>query len=201
MKRCLLPLFQLPKDIAKNPIILKVFRPQGSISVDPNDLGPNQDPDTFSQVQVQNVQDYGFEAGGPLWSDRLWAWASWGTADISQITAIGTTDRTILESTGVKLNAQFTAGNSAVGSFTNNDKKKFGRGAASNRGADSLWNQRGPTGISKFEDTHVFGSNFFLSGAYVYVDGGFSLASTGGCGADGLALCLWTVLGSHAPYD
>ena len=56
---------------------------------------------------------------------------------------------------------------------------------ASNRGSDSTWNQRGPTGITKFEDTHVFGSNFFLSGQYVYVDGGFSLASTGGCGPDG----------------
>ena len=72
-----------------------------------------------------------------------------------------------------------------VASFNNGDKRKFGRGAASNRGSDSLWNQRGPTGITKFEDTHVFGSNFFLSGQYVYVDGGFSLASTGGCGPDG----------------
>ncbi|MEJ2085300.1 MAG: hypothetical protein P8Y44_06430, partial [Acidobacteriota bacterium] len=158
---------------------------QGNISIPESDLGPGQTPEDFSATQVQRVQDYGFEAGGPLWRDRLWAWASWGNNDISQITPIGTTDRTILENTAIKLNAQFTASNSAVASFNNGDKRKFGRGAASNRGSDSLWNQRGPTGISKFEDTHVFGSNFFLSGQYVYVDGGFSLASTGGCGPSG----------------
>jgi hypothetical protein len=161
---------------------------QGNISVDPNDLGPNQDPDTFTANQVDRVQDYGFEAGGPLWSDRLWAWASWGNNDISRITQIGTTDRTILENTAIKLNAQFTAANSAVASFNNGDKRAFGRGSASNRGADSLWNQRGPTGITKVEDTHVFGSNFFLSGQYVFVDGGFQFASTGGCGPDGQEL-------------
>ncbi len=158
---------------------------QGNISVDPADLGPGQTPDDFTATQVQRVQDYGFEAGGPLWRDRLWAWASWGNNDISQTTPIGTTDRTVLENTAIKLNAQFTAANSAVGSFNNGDKRKFGRGAAANRGSDSLWNQRGPTGITKFEDTHVFGSNFFLSGQYVFVDGGFQLASTGGCGPSG----------------
>jgi hypothetical protein len=157
---------------------------QGNTDVPDNFLGPGQTD--FTATQVERVEDYGFEAGGPLWRDKVWIWASWGNYDISQITAIGTTDRTILENTAVKLNAQFSSANSFVGSFNNGDKRKFGRGAASNRGPDSLWNQRGPTGISKFEDTHVFGSNFFLSGQYVFVDGGFSLASTGGCGPDGL---------------
>jgi hypothetical protein len=58
------------------------------------------------------------------------------------------------------------------------------------RGANPAWdlsatfNQRGPTGITKLEDTHVFGSNFFVSGQYSFVDGGFGLLAQGGAGPD-----------------
>ena len=53
--------------------------------------------------------------------DRVWLWASWGQNDINNVAAGGVNDRTILENTAVKLNAQFTASNSFVGSFNNGE--------------------------------------------------------------------------------
>lgn len=147
-----------------------------------SDLGPGQD--NYAGDTVDRIQEFGFEAGGPAWRDRVWLWASWGQNDINRITGSGQSDRTILEGTAIKLNAQFTSANSFVGSFNNGDKIKFGRGASPDKDPSATWDQRGPTGITKIEDTHVFGSNLFLTGQYSFVDGGFSLTAQGGAGPD-----------------
>ncbi len=59
-------------------------------------------------------------------------------------------------------------------------------GAWAQRGSErrpsATRNQRGPTGITKVEDTHVFGSSFFLTGSYGFVDGGAELIAVGGAG-------------------
>ncbi len=131
---------------------------------------------------INQVTDFGFEAGGPFVQDRLWAWGSFGQNDIRNRTAASTPSRvqaddTILENTALKLNAQLSSSNSFVASWNNGDKKKFGRNAGPTRPFPTTWDQRGPTAVYKVEDTHVFNSNFFLSGTYSYVDGGFSLTS------------------------
>jgi len=155
---------------------------QADTGFNESDLGPGQPP--FVANQINRIQDIGFEAGGPVWRDRVWLWASWGQNDINNLAGGGGTDRTVLEGTAVKLNAQFSAAHSFVGSFNNGDKKKFGRGANPAWDVSATWNQRGPTGITKVEDTHVFGSNLFLTGQYSFVDGGFSLTAQGGAGPD-----------------
>jgi len=149
--------------------------------VSESDLGPGQD--NYAGDTVDRIQEFGFEAGGPAWRDRVWLWASWGQNDINRITGGGQSDRTILEGTAIKLNAQFTSANSFVASFNNGDKRKIGRGASPSNDPSATWNQRGPTGITKIEDTHVFGSNLFLTGQYSFVDGGFSLTAQGGAGS------------------
>jgi Carboxypeptidase regulatory-like domain/TonB-dependent Receptor Plug Domain len=167
---------------------------QADSSVSSRDLGNfNSEQTDFGGNKIDRIEDLGFEAGGPVWKDKLWAWASWAQNDINNITGVtfladgtsrgGTPDRTILESTSIKLNAQISGSNSAVGSFNNGDKLKFGRGASPEKDASATWNQRGPTGITKFEDTHVFSPNFFASAQYSFVDGGFSLAAQGGVGS------------------
>jgi hypothetical protein len=142
------------------------------------DLGPNQSG--FVGNTINKVTEYGFEAGGPVVKDKFWAWGSFGSNDIKNRTGAATVDAvqaddTILENTAVKLNAQFSASNSATGSWNNGDKNKFGRNASPTRPAPTTWDQRGPSAIIKFEDSHVFNSNFFLTGTYSIVDGGFSL--------------------------
>ncbi|MGB6335824.1 MAG: TonB-dependent receptor, partial [Thermoanaerobaculia bacterium] len=155
---------------------------QADTGFNESDLGPGQPP--FIANKINNIQDIGIEAGGPVWRDRVWLWASWGQNDINKQEGGGGIDRTVLENVAVKLNAQFSASNSFVGSFNNGDKLKFGRGANPSWDSSATWNQRGPTGISKLEDTHVFGSNFFLSGQYSFIDGGFALIARGGSGPD-----------------
>ena len=146
--------------------------------------------------ELRRVEDIGFEAGGPLKADRVWIWGSWGQNDIKQNAASGDADDTILENTALKINAQLSQANSMVGSWNNGDKLKFGRGAGPDRASETTWNQRGPTAIIKFEDTHVFSSSFFLSGQWSKVDGGFALNSKNNIasGQGGLGGGLETVL-------
>jgi hypothetical protein len=149
---------------------------------DESDLGPGQTD--FVGDSIDRIQDYGFEAGGPAWRDHLWLWGSWAQNDINKVTGGGASQRFILENTAIKLNAQFSAANSFVASWNNGDKRAFGRFAAPNVDASATSDQRGPTGITKLEDSHVFGSSFFLSGQYSFIDAGFSLAAKGGAGPD-----------------
>ena len=154
------------------------------------ELGDNQSG--FIGNSINQVTEYGFEAGGPVVRDRLWFWGSFGTNDIKNRTGGATqanvqSDDTILESSSLKVNAQLSGSNSAVASWNNGNKQKFGRNAGPTRPQPTTWDQRGPTAIYKVEDTHVFNSNFFLSGTWSHVDGGFSLTSKAVTAAGGLA--------------
>ncbi len=134
----------------------------------------------ISGNNINEINDFGFEAGGPIVRDKLWVWGSWGKNDIKQFQKDGAPDNTVLENTAIKFNGQPLAANSIVGSWNRGDKIKDGRLGASNLDIDASWNQTGPTEIWKVEDTHVFSSDFYLTGLYSYVDGGFALQSKGG---------------------
>ncbi len=153
------------------------------------DLASNQP--SFVGNSIRQITEYGLEAGGPVMRDKLWFWGSFGNNDIRNRTG-GTTladvqsDDTVLESTAFKFNASLTGSNSAQGSWNNGDKQKFGRDASPTRPQATAFNQRGPTAILKFEDTHVFNSNLFLGGTWAKVDGGFSLLCIACAGAGSL---------------
>ncbi len=146
------------------------------------DCTGTSDCQSFTGAQIREIEDMGFEAGGAIVRDRFWLWGSWGQNDVQQNAASGTADDTILENQSLKANAQFTQNNSFVGSWNNGDKQKFGRGAATTRPDETTWNQRGPSAIYRFEDTHVFSSNLFLTGTYSLGDFGFQLAAKAGVG-------------------
>ena len=131
----------------------------------------------YCGTKTVEVQDIGFEAGGAVVRDRLWLWGSFGENDIDSLAASGDRDDTVLENTSLKVNAQINQANSFVASWNNGDKIKAGRGAGPDRAPETLWDQRGPSAIYKAEDTHVFSSNFFLTGTYSYGDFGFALIS------------------------
>jgi hypothetical protein len=151
------------------------------------DVPDTQDCDSVfkSGKGINNITEYGFEAGGPAVTDRLWFWGSYGVSDIRQNNAGGGADDTLLENTAVKINGQITASNSGTASWNNGDKKKFGRGAGPTRPQETTWDQRGPTALWKFEDTHVFSSELYLTGAYSKIDGGFALTTKATLAAGG----------------
>ena len=133
---------------------------------------------------VDHIDDYGVEAGGPLWPDKAWLWGSYGKQQINKLIA-GASDKTTLEDFAGKFNLQAIESNSFTLFFFRGDKKKFGRSAAADRPQPTTVDQKGPTTIWKGEDSQVFGPNFVASANYSWEDGGFSLTPEGGAGPSG----------------
>jgi Carboxypeptidase regulatory-like domain/TonB-dependent Receptor Plug Domain len=140
--------------------------------------------------EINEVTEWGGEAGGPIIRDRLWLWAAYADQQIDLFTAqppgatVRYADNTTLETLNAKLNAQITRNNSATFFYTDNQKVKTGRNASPNRPPETTWNQGGfgPKGTYKIEDTHIFNSNLYLTGMYSKVNGGFYLAADSGLG-------------------
>ena len=179
--------------------------PQSQPNFNASDLAPelrdsngnlvNRAQTSFTAPRTREIVEYGVEAGGAVVQDRLWLWGSFGKNDILQNNAGGGADDTFLENTSIKVNAQLSQANSGVASWNNGDKVKIGRAASATRPDPTTWLQRGPSAFYRFEDTHVFSSNFFLTGAFTSDDLGFSLTAKG-CsnegGGPGLQGCVGT---------
>jgi hypothetical protein len=136
--------------------------------------------------EIDNIDDYGVEAGGPIIRDRLWLWAAYSNQQIDLLTASGAlhlSDKTKLETYNGKLNAQLLSNNSFSFAGMLGGKQKFGRNVGPGRPQATGWNQDnnygGPT-MWKVEDTHIFSPNFYLTGLYSRVKGGFQLISDNG---------------------
>ncbi|HUR83093.1 MAG TPA: TonB-dependent receptor [Thermoanaerobaculia bacterium] len=140
--------------------------------------------------EIDDIADYGVEAGGPIIRDRLWLWAAYSHQQIDLLTPSGLrtgpthlTDQTKLETLNGKLNAQILSNNSLSLAGMLGGKEKFGRNVGPTRPQETGWNQDnnygGPT-MWKVEDTHIFSSNFYLTGLYSRVKGGFQLISDNG---------------------
>lgn len=157
---------------------------------------------------IDHIQDYGVEAGGPIWPDKAWLWGSYGRQQIDLFKIAGgafTSDKTTLENYAGKLNIQPIESNSFTLFYFRGDKLKFGRGSAFSFAADqapeTLWNQHGPTTIWKGDDSQVFGPNLVADVAWSYVGTGFELAPIGGLGANMLVDANGTLRGSYEDYS
>jgi hypothetical protein len=147
-----------------------------------NPGGVNQ-PSLKQGNKIDHVDEYGAELGGPIIKDRLWIWGSYGDQKIDLRTIADVKDFTELETKNVKLNAQLAASNSATLFALDSDKVKIGRNAGPFRPQETTWDQSkfGDTPTAyKVEDTHIFNSNFYLTGLYSVVNGGFQLVPEGG---------------------
>jgi hypothetical protein len=129
---------------------------------------------------IQSLQDYGAEAGGPVWRDHLWLWGAYGRDQINLVTALGASDKTTLENLNAKLNWQIVPSNAANGWWMHSDKLKFGRSAGPTRPQETTWDQTLPQNTWKIEDAQVFSSSLFASAQYNGVNGNFTLNPEGG---------------------
>ncbi|MEO6235837.1 MAG: carboxypeptidase regulatory-like domain-containing protein [Vicinamibacterales bacterium] len=130
--------------------------------------------------RMDQYYDTGFELGGPVLKNRVWAWGAYGKTHVDIITIGGTHDRTELKDSSFKGTGQLTSGVRANYTFFRGDKQKFGRGAGPTRADEATYNQSGPTTLQKGEANFVVGSNLFLAARASHVKGGFSLAARGG---------------------
>jgi hypothetical protein len=163
---------------------------QGNLSLSRSELGQagpwnNGHAQTaFKQGnRIDDNREYGAELGGPIVKERLWAWGSYSRQNIDLLTIDDFSDKTTLKSWNGKLNAQVSDTNSATAFAFNGDKLKSGRNAGPLRPQPTTWNQSGfgptPTGY-KAEDTQILGNNFYVTGMYSVVNGGFQLVPQGG---------------------
>jgi hypothetical protein len=129
---------------------------------------------------IQSLQDYGAEAGGPIWKDHLWIWGSYGRDQINLVTALGASDKTTLENLNAKLNWQIIPSNAANGWWMHSDKLKFGRNAGPTHPQETTWDQTLPQNTWKVEDSQVFSSNLFATVQYNGINGNFTLDPEGG---------------------
>ncbi len=177
--------FLTPGDWQSDPNIPAEANNGGSVFGPNNYLG--------SVNEIDNIEDYGVEAGGPIVRDRFWLWGAYSHQQIDLLTGapVGQTrrfsDKTELETLNGKGNAQLGAANSLSIAAMVGNKIKLGRNVGPTRFPETAWNQdsayNGPT-MWKIEDTHVFGPSFYLTGLYSKVQGGFQLIADNGNGCE-----------------
>jgi hypothetical protein len=129
---------------------------------------------------IQSLQDYGAEAGGPVWKDHIWLWGAYGRDQINLVTALGASDKTTLENLNAKLNWQIVPSNAANGWWMHSDKLKFGRNAGPSHPQETTWDQTLPQNTWKVEDSQVFSSSLFATVQYNGINGNFTLDPEGG---------------------
>jgi Carboxypeptidase regulatory-like domain/TonB-dependent Receptor Plug Domain len=134
--------------------------------------------------RMHQYKDYGFELGGPILKDKLWAWGAAGKTHVDLITLTGGHDRTELQDTSFKATGQVAPGVRANFTYFRGNKEKFGRGASATHPPETTYDQKGPTPLLKGEANFVVGSNFFLSAKAAHTSGGFSLTAEGGNAAN-----------------
>jgi carboxypeptidase family protein/TonB-dependent receptor-like protein len=133
----------------------------------------------FHSPKVDQILEFGGEAGGPILKDRLWFWGSANRNKIEQITITGTSDNTTLTNFAGKLSGQVSTNNEANAFFHFDNKQKEGRTQLAIRDQASSWHQDGPSPIVKVEDQQIFGSDGLVAVKLAYVDGKFTLHPLG----------------------
>jgi hypothetical protein len=127
--------------------------------------------------RIIDLTDYGAELGGPIIKDRLWIWGAYGAQKMDQLTQ--------------PIDGEFPGSgsySSTFGTFSFQSTPRnrlsgtihLGRSTVPDVGAyarpyDSMWNKDASIDMIKVEDTHIFNSNFYLTGLWSRVGGGFNL--------------------------
>jgi hypothetical protein len=137
------------------------------------------------QVASQGSWDYGLEAGGPLWKDRVWLWAAGAANNIPGDTVLLPDGKPFRSSNdlsqwNVKLNAQPIPANTLTLFYLHSDKVFDGRNVGPNVSILSSWNQTTPTSAYRVEDSQVLSQMLFASIYFSYLSNDFTLSPEGG---------------------
>ncbi len=167
--------------------------PAGSVALLPaaaRQLGAEANDDTpagasLSVGRIQGIDDYGLEGGGPLISERLFGWFSYGATNARQIAVGGGLDRAEILNLAGKLNAQLGAGNSLSLTLHRANKTRRDLGAGPERAPETLQFLRGETRIWKIEDS-ILGNNLYLTALASNLDGEVNADPRGGDEAEPL---------------
>lgn len=138
-----------------------------------------EEAESLSVGRIQAINDYGLEGGGPLVSDRLFGWFSYGAVNSRQIAVGGALDRSKISNLAGKVNAQLSSGNSFSLTVHRSDKDRRDFGAGPERAEETLQQLRGETRIWKVEDS-ILRQNLFLTALASNLDAKVAAAPNAG---------------------
>jgi len=118
--------------------------------------------------------DYGLEAGGPLWKDRLWLWGAFAHNNFPSTTILNHADEPLesqqtFEHWNGKLNSQLSSSNALTVSYTHFERDFLGFQSGRDRSEESNWNNVRPGQSFRLEDSQVLSSRLFASFYLAYV--------------------------------
>ena len=118
--------------------------------------------------------DYGVEAGGAVWKDRLWLWGAGArNAFLGQtfVTSAGepVQSKETVDHWNAKLNAQLAPANSLVFSYVNTSALGQGEGAGPSNSQPSTWDTVANTAAYRAEDSQVLSAKLFASVYFSYL--------------------------------
>ncbi len=132
--------------------------------------------------RVDRNADYGGEFGGPLVTDRWWAWGAAARADIRLRGLDGTIDRAELRNITARTQALVKPTVRAGFTFFSSDTLRFGVGAEPDgtRPDETRWNQSAPVRLYKgHADVRVRGA-LSIQAQYAHLDSAVRLTPRGG---------------------
>jgi hypothetical protein len=127
--------------------------------------------------RVNDIKDFGFNAGGPFIKDKAWWWISYGIQQIKTYNQLNVADDTYLNNYGAKLNFQLIPSNRLEILYQLNDKVKFGRSSSDYFVPGWRQGSKGYFGspILKIQDEQMIGNNLFFSLRLGKSNGGFGM--------------------------
>lgn len=135
--------------------------------------------------RLDEVKDYGFDVGGPIIKDKLFAWGAFHKNEISLVTVANLPDTTHLKDFNFKANMNWNSAHESQFGYFKGEKEKTGRAGISVavQAPETLWNQGGTTtilpGIWTGQHTWIPNDHTIITGRYGYIGLGFTLIPEG----------------------
>jgi hypothetical protein len=127
--------------------------------------------------KINQIKDYGFQLGGPIIKDKIWAWMSYGVQDIDAILLNGSPQKPLLTDYNFKLNMQLIPSNRLEATWTAGAKRFIGRSASASfpegLDQDSPFHFGSP--VAKIQDEQMIGNDLLITLKFAYMDSAFQL--------------------------
>jgi Carboxypeptidase regulatory-like domain/TonB dependent receptor/TonB-dependent Receptor Plug Domain len=130
--------------------------------------------------RIMQLAEYGGDAGGPLWKERVWFWLATSRTDVRQLAINGYPDNSIINTLATRGDAQLAPSTRLSFLYHRAQKLKDGRAAGLDRPPETTWDQDGATNIYKIEGSQILGPGLLVSAKFAYVDSAFSLTPQSG---------------------
>lgn len=114
--------------------------------------------------QINQLTDYGFQAGGPILRDKIWFWLGYGVQDVRLLSIDGYPNDTKIESFNAKMNFQLSPRDRGELAFISNNKSVFNRSVGPFRPPEATYNEVGNGNpLVKLEYERMFSDTFLMT--------------------------------------